>query len=149
MFRLWAVALLALAPCISPATFTIAGDGFVDNRAQVTSITPDAFDLTKSLPTAFTIAGQQFADTGFGLPVVNFTRAERLVGQARASSLIGGTTLTVPFPTDSTSLKGPLTGLSTAGAVLVQVYNETGRGSYLLIGSIALTVTDSRPTQGR
>ena len=253
MFRLWVVAVLALAPrttvavndtqpcvlCVRsltpssidliapPATFTIAGDGFVDNGfglpvanftrggvllgqaraltlaasatltvpfptnatsvsgpwpglsagepvlvqvynqtgpasyllvgsvpltvqdsgppARVTSITPDSFDLTKSPPTAFTIAGQRFADTGFGLPVVSFTRAERLVGQARANSLMGGTTLTVPFPTDSTSLKGPLTGLSTAGAVLVQVHNQTGPNSYLLVGSITLTVNDMRP----
>ncbi len=253
MFRLWVVALLALAPRIAlavndtqpcelcvrsltpssidliapPATFTIAGDGFVDNGfglpvanftrggvllgqaraltlaasatltvpfptnatsvsgpwpglsagepvlvqvynqtgpasylivgsapltvqdsrppARVTSITPDSFDLTKSLPTAFAITGQRFADTGFGLPVVSFTRAERLVGQARANSLTGGTSLTVPFPTDSTSLKGPLTGLSTAGAVLVQVYNQTGPNSYLLVGSITLTVNDMRP----
>ena len=133
-----------------PASYLLVGSlplTVQDSRppARVTNITPDSFDLTRSLPTAFTIAGQRFADTGFGLPVVNFTRAERLVGQARASSLIGSTTLTVPFPTGLTSLTGPLTGLSTAGAVLVQVYNQTGPNSYLLIGSITLTVNDMRP----
>jgi hypothetical protein len=113
--------------------------------ARVTSITPDSFDLTKSLPTVFTIAGQRFADTGFGLPVVNFARSDRLVGQARANSLNGSTTLTVPFPTDSSRVNDPLAGLSTAGAVLVQVYNQTGPSSYVLIGSITLTVNDMRP----
>jgi hypothetical protein len=112
--------------------------------AQVTSITPASFDLAKPLPTTFTIAGQRFADNGFGRPVANFTRAGVLLGQARANSLMGGTTLSVPFPTDA-SLQNPLNSLSTAGAVLVQVYNQTGPSSYLLIGSITLTVNDMRP----
>ena len=114
---------------------------------QVTSITPSSVDLATQ-PAIFTIDGQRFAENGFGRPVVNFVRDGAVLAQARATSLVGSTTLTVPFPTDSTSLSGSAPGLS-AGAVLVQVYNETGRGSYLLIGSIALTVTDSRPTQGR
>jgi allophanate hydrolase subunit 1 len=133
-----------------PTSYLLVGSAPLivqDSRppARVASITPSSFDLTKSLPTAFTIAGQRFADTGFGLPVVNFTRAERLVGQARASSLIEDTTLNVPFPTDSTSLNGPLSGLSTAGAVLVEVYNQTGPSSYLIVGSTTLTVNDMRP----
>jgi hypothetical protein len=70
------------------------------------------------------------------------------LGQARATTLVGSTTLTVPFPTDTTSLSGPAPGLS-AGVVLVQVYNQTGPGSYLLIGSITLTITDSRPARVR
>ena len=61
------------------------------------------------------------------------------------SSLVEGTTLNVPFPTDSTSLNGPLPGLSTAGAVLVEVYNQTRPSSYLIVGSTTLTVNDMRP----
>jgi hypothetical protein len=115
--------------------------------AQVTSITPESFDLANPIPAAFTIAGQRFTDTGFGAPVVNLTRGGVLLGQARANSLIGSTTLTVPFPTNATSLKGPLPGVLGGGAVLVQVYNQTGPTSYLLIGSITLIVTDSRVPQ--
>src|SRR5207244_11466596 len=66
-----------------------------------------------------------FRSIGFGLPVVNFTRGAMLLAQARATALTGSTTLTVPFPTNATSLVGPLPGLS-AGAVTVQVYNQTG-----------------------
>jgi hypothetical protein len=70
-----------------------------------------------------------------------------VLGQARATVLIGSTTLTVPFPTNATSLIGPLPGLS-AGAVQVQVYNQTGVTSYTLAGSVLLAVTDSRaPSQ--
>ena len=50
-----------------------------------------------------------------------------LLGQARATGLTGGTTLTVPFPTDQTSLSGPLPGLR-VGAVRVEVYNQTASG---------------------
>src|SRR5947209_8582204 len=67
-----------------------------------------------------------------------------LLSQARATALTGSTTLTVPFPTNATSLSGPLPGLS-AGAVTVQVYNQTGASTYLLVGGVPLTVTDSPP----
>src|SRR6185503_11493650 len=133
MFRLWVVALLALAPRIALA----AGDT-QPCELCVRSLTPSSIDLSAP-PATFTIAGDGFVDNGFGLPVANFTRGGVLLGQARALTLAASTTLTVPFPTDSTSLKGPLTGLSTAGAVLVQVYNQTGPNSYLLVGSITLT----------
>src|SRR5947207_2248001 len=68
----------------------------------------------------------------------------KLVGQARGTGLMGSTTLTVPFPTNATSISGPLPGL-TAGAAQVQVYNQTGPGSWVLVGSITLTVNDTRP----
>jgi hypothetical protein len=113
----------------------------------VTGIAPSSIDLA-TRPATFTIDGQRFADNGFGRPVVNFVRDGALLGQARATTLVGSTTLTVPFPTDTTSLSGPAPGLS-AGAVLVQVYNQTGPGSYVLIGSITLTITDSRPARAR
>jgi hypothetical protein len=116
-------------------------------RARLTSITPDSFDLANALPTTFTITGERFADAGFGAPVVNLTRGGVLLGQARADSLVGSTTLTVPFPTNATSLRGPLPGILGGGAVLVQVYNQTGPSSYLLVGAIRLAVTDSRPLQ--
>src|SRR5258706_13342247 len=93
-------------------------------------------------PATFTIAGGEFADKGFGLPVANFNRGGVLLGQARANSLIGRSTLTVPFPTDATSLQGPLPGLSAGGPVLVQVYNQTGPTSFLFVGSTPLNVQD-------
>src|SRR3989449_1397505 len=107
------------------------------------SMTPTSMDLTEP-PASFTVTGSGFANLGFGLPVVNFTRGGTLLAQARATALTGSTTLTVPFPTNATSLVGPLPGLS-AGAVTVQVYNQTGPNAYLLVGSIPLTVEDHRP----
>src|SRR5207245_3561458 len=95
-------------------------------------------------PAAFSIAGQGFTNAGFGLPVANFTRGGVVLAQARATALTGGTTLTVPFPTDATSLGGAHPGLS-AGAVDVQVYDQTGPASWTLVGSVPLTVTDTRP----
>src|SRR5262249_11728526 len=112
--------------------------------AQVTSVTPNPIDLANP-PTTFTLAGQRFAETGFGLPVANFTRNGVLLGQARASAIGGSTSLTVPFPTNATSTIGPLPGLS-AGALDVQVYNQIGPGpSYALLGSPPLSITDTRP----
>src|SRR5262249_26368430 len=127
-------------PFVGSTTFTVA-----DSRppAQVNSITPNSIDLVAP-PATFTIAGQRFADAGFGRPVANFTRNGVLLGQARATALGDSTTLTVPFPTNATSLSGPWPGLSAGDPVLVQVYNQTGPSSHLLIGSITLTVTNSR-----
>src|SRR5207244_3522644 len=92
----------------------------------------------------FTITGDIFGNRGFGLPAVNFTRGGVVLAQARATALTGSTALTVPFPTDATSLGGAHSGLS-AGAVDVQVYDQTGPSTYLLIGSTPLTVADTRP----
>jgi hypothetical protein len=132
-----------------PTSYLLVGSTSLtvqDSRppAKVTSITPESFDLANPLPATFTIVGQRFIDSGFGAPVVNLTRGGVLLGQARASSLIGSSTLTVPFPTNATSSSGQLPGVLGGGAVLVQVYNQTGPKSYSLIGSITLTVTDSR-----
>src|SRR5262249_36325050 len=113
--------------------------------ARLPSITPSSFDLANPPPATFTIAGERLKDTGFGAPVVNLTRGGVLLGQARASSLTGSTALTVPFPTNATSLSGPLLGILGGGAVLVQVYNQTGPKSYSLVGGITLNVSDSRP----
>jgi subtilisin family serine protease len=110
----------------------------------VSAITPGTIDLAQ--PTSFTITGVGFADLGFGLPVVNFSRNGAIVAQARATSMTT-TTLTVPFPSPATALVPNLPGLS-AGTVLVQVYLQTGPGSFALLGSTTLTVTDSRPTPG-
>src|SRR5207249_4017667 len=88
-------------------------------------------------------SGGSFADLGAGLPVVNFVANRVLVGQARATGLTGGT-LTVPFPTDQTSLSGPLAGFS-AGSVTVTVHNQTLSG-FTLVGSTNLTVHDTRCT---
>src|SRR5437899_7544350 len=61
-------------------------------------------------------------------------RGTTMLAQVRATTLTGTTALTVPF---STSL--------TVGAVQAQVYAQTGNATYSLIGTLALTVTDTRP----
>src|SRR3989442_8608315 len=63
-----------------------------------------------------------------------------------ATALTGSTTLTVPFPTAATQLPNTpgLPGLS-AGPVEVQVFLQTGAGSFSLLGSVTLTITDTRP----
>src|SRR5262245_17006779 len=121
----------------------IQADAALASSAIVTGITPNPVDLA-SPPTVFTIAGQGFTDNGFGLPIVNFVLGSVVLGQARATALGGSVTLTVPFPTNATSLIGPLPGLA-AGAVQAQVYNQTGPSSFALLGSVTLTVNDTRP----
>jgi hypothetical protein len=110
----------------------------------VSSITPNPINLAAP-PSSFTVAGSGFSNQGFGLPIVNFTRSGTLLGQARASAMSGSTSVTVPFPTNATSLVGPLPGLS-AGAVTVEVYNQTGAGTYSLPGSTLLSVTSPAVT---
>jgi hypothetical protein len=56
--------------------------------------------------------------------VVNFERNGVLLGQVRATVLNGGTSITVPWPTNQNSLSGALPGLS-PGSVTVSVYNQT------------------------
>ena len=56
-----------------------------------------------------------------------------MLAQARATALAGTTMLTVPFPV----------GL-TVGAVEAQVYMQTGSTTFSLMGTLPLTVTDSR-----
>jgi hypothetical protein len=102
----------------------------------VTGISPSPIDLA-SAPPSFTIAGEGFSSSGFGLPVANFVSGGSVVAQARG--LTGDMTLTVPFPTSATSLNGPLPGLA-AGAVQVQVFNQMGAASWMLVGSVTLTV---------
>jgi len=97
----------------------------------VTAISPNAVDLV-SPPASFTITGTGLANLGFGLPVVNFMRGSTMLAQVRATALTGTTTLTVPF---SAAL--------TVGAVQAQVYMQTGSGSFSLIGTLAVSVTDS------
>ena len=112
----------------------------------VASITPSTVDLAAP-PASFTVTGTGFANLGFGLPVVNFTRGGILIAQARASSMTGGTTLTVPFPTAATAIAPNLAGLS-VGAVQAQVYLQTSSTSYSLIGGVPLTVVDTTPSPG-
>ena len=112
----------------------------------VNAITPSTIDLATP-PVTFTIAGNGFSNTGFGLPVINFTRAGALLAQARATAMAGSTSLSVPFPTPATSLTPNLPGLS-AGAVQVQVYLATSSTSYSLLGTVTLTVVDTRPAPG-
>jgi hypothetical protein len=107
----------------------------------VSGISPNPIDLATP-PASFTITGGGFANLGFGLPLVNFTRGGTVIAQARATALAGNTTLTVPFPTQATSLTPNVPGLST-GAVQAQVWQQTGASSFSLIGSATLTVTDA------
>jgi hypothetical protein len=132
-------------------TYTLIGSvtlTVTDTRvvAGVSTITPSAIDLATP-PASFTITGNGFANLGFGLPVVNFARGTTVLAQARATSLTGSTTLTVPFPTAATALAPNLPGLS-AGSVQVQVYIQTGDLTYTLLGSVQLTITDTRPGPG-
>jgi thermitase len=111
----------------------------------VSSITPNPIDLATP-PASFTITGGGFTNFGFGLSVANFYRGSSFAAQARAISG-DGTTLTVPFPTNATSISGPLPGLS-AGTITVKLYNQTGSNSWSLVGTIPLTVNDTRPAPG-
>src|SRR3989442_2709433 len=80
--------------------------------------------------------------------MVNFMRGTTLLAQARATALTSSSTLTVPFPTPATSITPNLPGLS-AGPVQAQVWQQTGSAlTFSLIGSAALTVTDTRPVPG-
>jgi hypothetical protein len=120
---------------IGSATLTVT-----DSRvAGVSGISPNPIDLATP-PASFTITGGGFANLGFGLPVVNFTSGGSIIAQARATALTGSNTLTVPFPTQATSLTLNLPGLS-AGTVQAQVWQQTGTNSFSLIGSATLTVT--------
>src|SRR6185437_366509 len=72
-----------------------------------------------------------------------FYRNGALIAQARASSGTS-TSLTIPFPTTQ-GLFGTLPGLS-VGDATVQIYNQTGSGTWSLDGSIALTIIQSTPS---
>ena len=122
------------------------GDSITVSIGEVDSITPNPMDLATP-PASFTIAGAGFADLGYGLPAANFYAGTTLIAQARATSMNSdGTSITVPYPTDATSLSGPLPGLK-AGTVTVKVFNQhknKGSSQWTLIGSTALTVNDTR-----
>jgi len=124
----------------SHGTFTLtfpSGDIVTVTVTEVNSITPNPIDLS-SPPASFTITGGGFADLGFSLPVVNFTRNGVVLAPACAT-FGNSTILTVRFSTDARSIGGPRPGLS-AGAVTVQVYNQTGSNSWSLLGITSLTV---------
>jgi hypothetical protein len=127
------------------SSFTLAGTAAltVTDTRRVDGISPASLDLATP-PAAFTITGIGFSNLGYGLPVVNFVRGTTLLAQARATVLTGGTTLTVPFPTQATALTANLPGLS-AGPVQAQVWRQATPGSFTLIGSANLTVTNTGP----
>jgi subtilisin family serine protease len=136
----------------SLGTFTIdvpGDESVIVTVADVESIIPNPIDLAAP-PANFTITGGGFADLGFGLPVVNFyasSTSTTVIAQARATSG-DGTTLTVPYPTDATSVSGPKPGLST-GTLTVKVFNQTSATpTWSLLGSTTLTVNDTRPPPG-
>ncbi len=133
-----------------PSGFSLLGSTSLtvtDTRPApgVSGITPTSIDLATP-PASFTITGSGFANLGFGLPIVNFTRNGAVLAQARAT-LMTATTLNVPFPTAATALAANLPGLS-AGPVTVQVFLQTGPSGFNLLGSTSLTVTDTRPGPG-
>jgi thermitase len=117
------------------ATTQVSGSG-----TGVSSITPNSIDLA-SPPVNFAIAGNGFANSGFGLSVANFYSGSTLIAQARATSGTS-TSLTVPYPTNATSISGSLPGLS-VGNFTVQVFNQTGTSSWSLVGSTSLTVNNT------
>jgi hypothetical protein len=126
------------------SSFTLIGAAALtvtDTRPvpSVTGITPNSLSLA-SPPAEFTITGNGFANLGFGLPVINFVRGSTLIAQARATALSGSTTLTVPYPTQATAITPNMPGLS-VGPVQAQVWQQTGSGSFTLIGTANLTVS--------
>src|SRR4029079_1302714 len=129
-------------------TFT-GGAGFsatvTGAAAIVNSITPNPIDLA-SPPASFTIAGNGFANLGFGMSRVNFVRNGTAIAQAGATAG-SSTSLTVPYPTDATSIGGPRPGLS-AGSVTIEVYNQSGAMTFTLLGTTSLTINDTRPGPG-
>jgi thermitase len=132
-------------------TIDIPGDETVIvTVSDVDSITPNPIDLA-SPPSTFTITGGGFANLGYGLPAANFYAGSTFIAQARATSMnSNGTAITVPYPTNATSLSGPLPGLR-AGTITVKVYNQhanTGSPQWTLLGSTTLTVNDTRPPAG-
>ncbi len=112
----------------------------------VNSITPNPIDLA-SPPSSFTITGGGFANLGYGLPAANFYAGSTFIAQARGISMNpNGSSITVPFPTNGTSLSGPLPGLR-AGTITIKVYNQftnTGSPQWTLLGSTNLTINDTR-----
>ena len=113
----------------------------------VSSITPNPIDLVDP-PASFTVTGNGFANVGFGLPIVNFVRNGVLIAQARATALGGSTTLTVPYPTQATAITPNLPGLA-VGSIQAQVWQQTSATPpFTLIGSVTLTVNDTRGVGG-
>ena len=116
----------------------------------VGSITPNPVDLA-SPPSIFTITGGGFANLGYGLSVANFYAGTTFLAQARATSMnSNGTSIIVPYPTNDTSISGPLPGLR-AGNITVRVFNQhanIGSSQWTLIGSTILAVNDTRPAPG-
>src|SRR5262249_33719124 len=76
----------------------------INDTRGVSSITPNPINLATP-QASFAIARGGFRNSGFGLPVVNFTRGGTAIAQARAPSGTG-TSFTVPFPTDAET-RGP------------------------------------------
>ena len=125
-------------------SFTGGGDVSVSvlgKGSDVSSITPNPIELAAP-PASFTVTGGGFSDLGFGLPVANFYKGSAFIAQARATAGTN-TSLTVPFPTNATSISGPLPGLS-SGTITVKVFNQAGTNSWTLLGSTSLTVNDTR-----
>jgi len=109
-------------------------------QSNVNSIAPNTIDLATP-PATFSLAGMGFTDLGFGLPVANFVRNGGILAAARATSGTNSN-LTISFPGTN---GGAYPGLS-GGLVAVEVWNQTGPSSWSYVGSIFLTVNDTRPT---
>src|SRR5437867_258226 len=118
---------------IGTLALTITDTRQVCGAASVRSRRPYAADLSRP-PASFTITCNNLANLGFHPFPTRRSSDLTMLAQVRATTLTGTTTLTVPF---STSL--------TVGAVQAQVYAQTGNATYSLIGTLALTVTDTRP----
>ena len=104
----------------------------------ISSITPNPIDLAAP-PASFTITGGGFANLGFGLPAANFYAGNTFIAQARATSMnANGTSITVPFPTNATSLSGPLPGLRAGPSLSRSITNLPTQGLLSGLCSAAL-----------
>src|SRR5262249_38287312 len=115
----------------------------VHSTRGVNGITPNASGRARP-PSSFTMCGAGFANSGFGLPVVNFVRNGTLIAQARATGLSGSTTLTVPFPTQATSLTPNMPGLSAGTGQAPGGRQTGGAATFRVVGSVTLTHSDHR-----
>src|SRR5262249_6264966 len=101
-----------------------------------------------SPPATFTINGNGFANVGFGLPVVNFMRGTTLIAQARATALVGNTTLTVPYPTQATAITPNMPRLSVRPLVAQGWQSPPPSPPFPLLGRAPITVVVPRGVSG-
>src|SRR5262245_5774530 len=100
---------------------------------SVSAINPSTVDLA-SPPASFTITGTALPNLTLGLPSHKFISYSTLLLPVRASGLTG-----------SSALPLPLSSPPRRSSDLAQVYSQTSGVTYSPLGSLAVTITDSRP----